>query len=195
MAAEAARAAGGSDAEYDPFAYPCRDLDGNDHTLLVVPLGKRIAIVLDGATAVLEEQAVLDLGDELDDAFMTDAPGGLMNLGTTTGQLTASVMVIDTTTHTTDTRTVTEQANASLDTHAYSERATLYLGSIHSTTTLSLDLNAVRALKTMFADAERVMLGDVVPERPDNDTDDGDNAEAPEPDVRESETAAQLEQG
>jgi hypothetical protein len=50
--------------------------------LLVVPLGQRIAMVFpESATAVLEEQAVLDLGGQLDDAFMADAPGGLMKLG------------------------------------------------------------------------------------------------------------------
>jgi len=192
MSAEAARAADGSDSESDRYAYPCQDLDGNDHTLFVIPLGQRIAIVFpDGATAVLEKQAVLDLGGEIDDAFMTEAPGGLMELGRTTGQLTASIMQIDPTTQTVDTRTVTEQPSVSVDTHAYSTRATLHLGSIHSTATLIVDLDAVRALKNTFTDAERMMLGEIPPERPDNDT------EVPEPghDVRDSDRAAQPEKG
>lgn len=162
-----------TDAEPPRFAYPCQDLDGNERTLFLVPLGQRIAIVCpEGATAVLDEQAFLDLDGELNDVFMTEAPGGLMIVGRTTGHLMSSVIVFDPATEIADTHAVTEEVSVSVDTHAYSTRATLHLGAIHSQADLSVDLEAVRALQVMFADAERVMLGEVVPVEPDDDEND-----------------------
>ncbi|HEY0636504.1 MAG TPA: hypothetical protein VGD67_02550 [Pseudonocardiaceae bacterium] len=162
----------GTDRGPDRFLYRCQDLDGAEHILFLVPLGQRIAMVFpEGATAVLDQQAVLDLGRELDDAFMADAPGGLTKLGEATGQLATSLMLHDPDAETAGFHDLTEPGSASVDARAHATQAALRLSSVNARATLTVDLAAVRALKDMFTDAEHMMLGNVPPDRWNGDTD------------------------
>jgi len=65
MVATATQATGSS-TEYSPHSLPCTDLEGNEHELLVVPLGGRVALACpEGATALLSDTTVYALAESL----------------------------------------------------------------------------------------------------------------------------------
>ncbi len=105
---------------------------------------------------MLQEQAVIDLGGQLELAFMAHVPGGVMSMGAVDVNATSNLCTL-------------ERTTLEIETHAHATEAQLQLVSMNGHITMPLDLPAVQKLRQMLDDTEQLMLGKAPAESPNAD--------------------------